>query len=494
MLARSKLFFKLRTSLFTQVRCFSNQITVNQADSLPEPEVLLTEYGELVNVKPMKRSKNPYERSYKEVFMIDDNSSVRVIMKVLSHNKNCYFLFDPEGAHYTNSMSIYRAIRKKVFERYYGMNRIKADTVSNKNAFSKCKTPLDIFHRERNVRLNISQELGRIGYLVEKDFSLRIKGQNRPELKTLAQVIPEQAGLYKPLNDYKKSDYFLPSNMLYGMISSEEWEKNGIEILTLDNHMIYPLYGVWSPTTQTHLSLLDLFMKSLPDPSQINNVIDIGCGTGILGILAGKYGTSGELIGIDNFENAVECTKINSQVHGLGTKLKPILFDLTTLYHNKALFKESGITDLQAKPSLNTPSFIKEQMMYKKVINQLGMPSKYDLILANPPWLPASKLPEINPLDNGVYDPEEVFLKSSLNFARLHLSPEKRGRMLLIYSDLAQIIGLQKKNRIEDLIHSAGLFIDEVYETPMALSKKPYDPLVNYKAEAKVQMFEICKA
>jgi len=321
---------------------------------------------------------------------------------------------------------------------------------------------------------------------------LNIQGENKPELTVMSKVIPSKLENFKPISEYKKPDYFLPSNMLYGMITAEEWQKNGIEILTLDNHMIYPFYGVWSPTSQEYLNLVNLFMKSLPDPSQIYNVADLGCGTGILGILAGKYGTSGELIGIDNYEGAIECTKMNAQVHGLGTKFNPLLFDFTKLYYNKMLFANTE-NEFSDRPSLITPSFIREQLTYKKVVNQMGMPSKYDLILANPPWLPASKIVEVNPLDNGVYDPEEVFLKSALNFARLHLSPEKRGRMLLVYSDLAQIIGLQEPNRVEELIRRAGLYLDEVYEVPMAPSKKPYDPLVNYKAEAKIQMFEICK-
>jgi len=58
-----------------------------------------------------------------------------------------------------------------------------------------------------------------------------------------------------------------------------------------------------------------------------------------------------------------------------------------------------------------------------------------DLIICNPPWLPADFVLETNPLDNGVYDPQEKFLLSSLNFARMHLSPQ--GKMLLVYSDLA---------------------------------------------------------
>ena len=211
-----------------------------------------------------------------------------------------------------------------------------------------------------------------------------------------------------------------------------------------------------------------------------------------MGILAGKYGLSGELVGIDSFPNAIECTKMNAQIHGLGLKMKTLLFDLTRLYYNKHIFDtvQSKFID---RPSFNTPAFIEESQSYKKVLHQLGIPSKYDLILCNPPWIPASRVAEINPLDNGVYDPDEKFLKSALNFARLHLSSEKRGKMLLVYSDLAQILGLQEKERVEELCQKAGLFIEEIYEVQMEPSKKPYDPLVNYKAEAKVQLFEIFK-
>jgi len=44
-------------------------------------------------------------------------------------------------------------------------------------------------------------------------------------------------------------------------------------------------------------------------------------------------------------------------------------------------------------------------------------------------------------MDNGVYDPHEEFLKSCLNFARIHLS--QKGKMLLVHSDLGSILGLQ---------------------------------------------------
>jgi len=77
---------------------------------------------------------------------------------------------------------------------------------------------------------------------------------------------------------------------------------------------------------------------------------------------------------------------------------------------------------------------------------------QFDLITCNPPWIPAEYIAESSPLDNGVFDPKETFLNSSLNFASnyyqhtmmfiigLHLSP--KGEMIMIYSDLALLLGL----------------------------------------------------
>ena len=78
---------------------------------------------------------------------------------------------------------------------------------------------------------------------------------------------------------------------------------------------------------------------------------------------------------------------------------------------------------------------------------------QFDLITCNPPWIPAEYVAESSPLDNGVFDPKETFLNSALNFASklhthlkrslfigLHLS--SKGEMLMIYSDLAILLGL----------------------------------------------------
>ena len=307
-------------------------------------------------------------------------------------------------------------------------------------------------------------------------------GDNKPEIKNLKTVIQDRVSNLNKLDSYKVPDYFVPVNMLVGLINSQEWQKNGVEIAWLENRLIYPHYGVWSPTSQEYLNLLDLYMKSFKKTSDIINTIDIGCGIGVLGIVASKYGLSGELVGIDNNADAVECTKMNAKVHGLGTKMKAMQLDITKLYYSDKMF------DSQSAPIL-----LAKYQAYRKILHELGIPSKYDLILCNPPWIPASKVFEINPLDNGVYDPDEKFLKSAINFAKLHLTGDKKGRLLLAYSDLAQIIGLQDKERVEDLCHKAGLVIEEVYQTQMQPPKRPFDVLANYKQEAKVQLFEIFK-
>lgn len=44
---------------------------------------------------------------------------------------------------------------------------------------------------------------------------------------------------------------------------------------------------------------------------------------------------------------------------------------------------------------------------------------------------------QVYDFDNAIYDPDEQFLISTLNFAKHNLCPEK-GQMLLIYSDYAE--------------------------------------------------------
>lgn len=74
-----------------------------------KPIMLVSEYGELLNVKPMIKTKT--ETIYREVQMIGDNSDAKTLMKKLHQSPNCYFLFDPKG-HFTNAQTLYMAMKK----------------------------------------------------------------------------------------------------------------------------------------------------------------------------------------------------------------------------------------------------------------------------------------------------------------------------------------------------------------------------------------------
>ena len=65
---------------------------------------------------------------------------------------------------------------------------------------------------------------------------------------------------------YAAPDYFMPANMMDGIMSAEEWRKNGVPVKVLNDLLIYPSWGVFSPTQQDHLTVIDLMLKELKDP------------------------------------------------------------------------------------------------------------------------------------------------------------------------------------------------------------------------------------
>jgi len=116
-----------------------------------------------------------------------------------------------------------------------------------------------------------------------------------------------------------------------------------------------------------------------------------------------------------------------------------------------------------------------------------------DLIVCNPPWIPASRLSkELTPLDDGNYDPDHQFIKSALNFARLHLK-KVGGEMLLLYSDLSFQLGLTSEHIVKEMSSEFGLRAELIDATQLPLNKRPNDPLRVIKRNSKAQLFKIVK-
>ena len=73
----------------------------------------------------------------------------------------------------------------------------------------------------------------------------------------------------------------------------------------------------------------------------------------------------------------------------------------------------------------------------------------------------------------------------------IHLSSQ--GEMLLIYSDLAVLLGLQDENRVKTLATKTGLRAELVDKTAIQVNRKPNDPLKSIKKDAKVELYRITK-
>lgn len=76
------------------------------------------------------------------------------------------------------------------------------------------------------------------------------------------------------------------------------------------------------PTTQLCLEIIAQLLDSVEDENKKSiSMIDIGCGSGILGIAALKLG-AGKVLGVDRDQEAVEAARQNAQINGLYEQLE----------------------------------------------------------------------------------------------------------------------------------------------------------------------------
>ena len=101
---------------------------------------------------------------------------------------------------------------------------------------------------------------------------------------------------------FKKPDFFVPMTVLEGLASSSNLLKRGIQIHCLQSRLIYPLYGVWTPTTQEYLNLLSNYVSQMSNKySRFKTMVDLGCGTGVLSLVMSENGKfNGQIYSIDS--------------------------------------------------------------------------------------------------------------------------------------------------------------------------------------------------
>ena len=219
---------------------------------------------------------------------------------------------------------------------------------------------------------------------------------------------------------------------LLGMVGAHEWRKKGVSIDALPVN-IHAHYGVYSPIRGEYLELINT--TSL---GHAKTAFDIGTGTGVIAAILVTRGIKA-VIATDNSIRALNCAAENIEKLNIKQYITLEQADLFPSGHKKA-----------------------------------------DLIVCNPPWLPAKANA---PIEYAIYDPNSTMLKGFLAGVKSYLNDD--GEAWLILSDLAEHLGLRTNEEVQKWIADAGLSVVEKLDIAPkhAKSTDQSDPL--YMARAK---------
>ncbi|SDH99615.1 methyltransferase [Winogradskyella thalassocola] len=203
-------------------------------------------------------------------------------------------------------------------------------------------------------------------------------------------------------------DFLLTLPQVQGLNSAWQWYTNGISIPGLRNK-IHPYYGTYFPTRFEHLELFDNWLKRYLGPKK--SAIDVGVGSGILALQMVKHGFQ--------------------KVFATDTNPNTII----------------GLTEMMGDTKLSRKIELDFGSLFGKWTN------KTELIVFNPPWL--SETRDLNNLDEAIYYNDTLF-SDFFEAAKDMLLPN--GKLVLLFSNFAQITGVANFNPIQQEIAEGGRF------------------------------------
>lgn len=296
----------------------------------------------------------------------------------------------------------------------------RADRPPREGALKKPSRPQEAFIQHRQSQAKRAAILGSLLIPLNAQYQIQLR-RGQDVAMACEQVLgaPGESSLVIPLKG------------LLALVSAFEWRKKGVNVAAL-GAKIFPHFGVFSPVRGEYLELL---MKA-PLPEPCNIAFEIGTGSGVLSALLAKRGIS-QIIATDLDDRALVCAQENLNQLGFSSKVQIVKADL---------FPE-GLADL---------------------------------IVCNPPWIPAQPS---SPIEYAIYDPDSKMLKSFLERVKQHLNP--KGEVWLIISDIAEHMGLRSRDELLGWIEAAGLKVLSRLDTKPKhpKSRDRTDPL--YEARAK---------
>ncbi|MFD0360034.1 methyltransferase [Nocardia sp. GCM10030253] len=268
------------------------------------------------------------------------------------------------------------------------------------------------FHLYRRARGHRARVLGKLIVELSEGHTLALR--RAPDLR---QVCAETYGS-------SGEPMVVSFTELLGAIGAQQWRAKGVDVPALGAR-IHPHYGVFSPVRGEYVDLV----ARAPLPTGHGGPragFDLGTGTGVLAAVLARRGID-RVVATDINPRALVCARDNIDRLDLADRIEVIGPDL---------FPDG----------------------------------RADLIVCNPPWLPARPTAAV---EQGVYDPDGAMLHAFLNGLAAHL--DSGGEGWLILSDLAEHLGLRTREELTDAIASAGLrVLDRIDTRPR--HTRPTDP------------------
>lgn len=291
-------------------------------------------------------------------------------------------------------------------------------------------SPAERFHQHRLRLSQRAQILNRLLIPLAADLSI--------PLRRAPGAADACRAAFMPLN----APELIPLRALQGYIGAWEWQKKGVAVPGLAAPIHVP-HGVYSPIRGEYLPLL----MQAPLPARTQRAFDIGTGSGVIAALLLQRGVP-QVVGTDLNPRALSAAHDNLARLGLSERAELLACDL---------FPEG----------------------------------KADLIVCNPPWLPAKPTSLI---EQAVYDPGHRMLTGFLQGTAAHLQAE--GEAWLIMSDLAEHLGLRETDWLRQSIADAGLRVVEKLDTKPVHNKAQDadDPLFEARSKETTSLWRLAPA
>ncbi|MFC4604842.1 methyltransferase [Rhodococcus kronopolitis] len=257
--------------------------------------------------------------------------------------------------------------------------------------------PAVTFHRHRQARGHRTRILGMVLIELGDDFAVDLR--RAPDIRAACRAAygddaaPGVASLQE----------------LLGAVGAHEWRRRGVEIPALGAR-IHPHYGVFAPTRNEYVDLVAEAELPAAATAPGSVAFDIGTGTGVLAAVLARRGVA-RVVATDIEARAVACAADNVDRLGYGDRVEVVRTDV---------FPDG----------------------------------RADLLLCNPPWVPASPT---SSLEMGVFDRRGQMLADFVRGIPGHLTDG--GEAWLVLSDLAERLGLRTREQLTDLFEGSGLTV-----------------------------------